>query len=105
MKFHTAQADRYPYYQSSRSHRSQAPSSKPFIPTRSHTATRHKGKDIAKPITPPSETASEEDSDPEQAQRDKDVEFRHFTKEGRKPKKVKDSAYHKEKMLLCKQAE
>nr|GEU72177.1 hypothetical protein [Tanacetum cinerariifolium] len=31
--------------------------------------------------------------------------FRHFAKECRKPKRVKDSAYHKEKMLLCKQAE
>nr|GFA93203.1 hypothetical protein [Tanacetum cinerariifolium] len=102
---------------------------------------RSKGKEIAKPITPPSETASEEDNDPEQAQRDKDMqknlaliaktvnvagakenvgslvvqqsgiqcfnckEFRHFAKECRKPKRVKDSAYHKEKMLLCKQAE
>nr|GEW73957.1 retrovirus-related Pol polyprotein from transposon TNT 1-94 [Tanacetum cinerariifolium] len=36
--------------------------------------TRHKGKEIAKPITPPSETASKEDSDPEQAQRDKDMQ-------------------------------
>nr|GEY21759.1 hypothetical protein [Tanacetum cinerariifolium] len=59
----TAQASQDPYYQSSRSHRSQAPSSKPSIPT-----------EIAKPITPPSETASEEDSDPEQAQRDKDMQ-------------------------------
>nr|GEZ85282.1 retrovirus-related Pol polyprotein from transposon TNT 1-94 [Tanacetum cinerariifolium] len=143
-----------------------------------------KGKEIAKPITPPSESASEEDSDPEQAQRDKDMqknlaliakyfkriykptnnnlrtssdsrnknvdtspwyknenqsgqignqrtmnvigarenvgssvvqqseiqcfnckEFGRFAKECRKPKRVKDSAYHKEKMLLCKQAE
>nr|GFC26825.1 hypothetical protein [Tanacetum cinerariifolium] len=32
-------------------------------------------------------------------------EFRHFAKESSKPKRVKDSAYHKEKMLLCKQAE
>nr|GEZ21977.1 replication protein A 70 kDa DNA-binding subunit B [Tanacetum cinerariifolium] len=32
-------------------------------------------------------------------------EFGHFVKECRKPKRVKDSAYHKEKMLLCKQAE
>nr|GEW32397.1 hypothetical protein [Tanacetum cinerariifolium] len=32
-------------------------------------------------------------------------EFGHFAKECRKPKRVKDSAYHKEKMLLCKQAE
>nr|GEY80314.1 hypothetical protein [Tanacetum cinerariifolium] len=32
-------------------------------------------------------------------------EYGHFAKECRKPKKVKDSAYHNEKMLLCKQAE
>nr|GEY66192.1 Gag-Pol polyprotein [Tanacetum cinerariifolium] len=32
-------------------------------------------------------------------------EFSHFAKECRKPKSVKDFAYHKEKMLLCKQAE
>nr|GEW33359.1 hypothetical protein [Tanacetum cinerariifolium] len=121
-----------------------------------------KGKEIAKRITPPSESASKEDNDHEQAQRDKDMqknlaliakyfkkiykptnnnlstssnsknknvdttprknvgspivqqtriqcfnckEFIHFAKEHRKPKRVKDSAYHKEKMLLCKQAE
>nr|GEX41577.1 hypothetical protein [Tanacetum cinerariifolium] len=137
----------------------------------------------AKPITPPSETASKEDSDPEQALKDKEMkknlaliakyfkklykptnqnlrtssnsrnknmdtsprykndnqigqfgnqmtvtvdgaketvgsqvvqhtgiqcfnckEFGHFTKECRKPKRVKDSTYHKEKMFLCKQA-
>ncbi|GJX78117.1 hypothetical protein Tco_0324928 [Tanacetum coccineum] len=29
--------------------------------------TRYKGKKIAKPITPPSESTSEEDNDPEQA--------------------------------------
>nr|GEZ66657.1 hypothetical protein [Tanacetum cinerariifolium] len=101
------------------------------------------GMEIAKPITSPSETTSEEDIDPEQAQRDKDMqkklaliakyfkkiykptnnnlktssnsknenvdttlrEFGHFAKECRKPKRVKDSTYHKEKMLLCKQAE
>nr|GFB36880.1 hypothetical protein [Tanacetum cinerariifolium] len=142
------------------------------------------GNEIAKPITPPSETASEKDNDPEQAHRDKDMqnnfaliakyfkniykpttnnlrtssnsknkkldmtpwyknddhsrqfgtqrtvniagtreklgspvvqksgiqcfnckEYGHFAKECRKPKRVKDSAYHKEKMLLCKQAE
>nr|GEW88219.1 putative transcription elongation factor SPT5 homolog 1 [Tanacetum cinerariifolium] len=141
-------------------------------------------KEIAKPITPPSETASEEDNDPKQAQRDKDMqnnlalivkyfkkiykptnnnlrtssnsknksvdttpwyknddhsgqfgnqrtvnvvaprekvrstvvqksgiqcfnckEYGHFAKECRKPKRVKDSAYHKVKMLLCKQVE
>nr|GEX54258.1 hypothetical protein [Tanacetum cinerariifolium] len=32
-------------------------------------------------------------------------EFGHFVKECRKPKRVKDFVYHKEKMLLCKQAE
>nr|GEV03461.1 retrovirus-related Pol polyprotein from transposon TNT 1-94 [Tanacetum cinerariifolium] len=137
----TAQASQDQYYQTSRSHRSSTPSPKPSIPSRSHTTTRHKGKELAKPITPSSETASEEDSDPKQAQRDKDMqknlaliaktvnvaaarenvggkvvqqsgiqcfnckEYGHFAKECRKPKKVKDSAYHKEKMLLCKQAE
>nr|GEU30728.1 hypothetical protein [Tanacetum cinerariifolium] len=32
-------------------------------------------------------------------------EFGQFAKECKKPKRAKDSAYHKEKMLLCKQAE
>ncbi|GJT48019.1 hypothetical protein Tco_0974176 [Tanacetum coccineum] len=32
-------------------------------------------------------------------------EFGHFAKEYKKPKRVKDSTYHKGKMLLCKQAE
>nr|GEV62470.1 integrase, catalytic region, zinc finger, CCHC-type, peptidase aspartic, catalytic [Tanacetum cinerariifolium] len=156
----TAQANQDPLYQTLRSHKSHAPSSKPSIPTRSHTTTRHKGKEIAKPITPLSEIASEEDSDPKQAQRDKDMQknlaliAKYFKKiykptnnnlktssnsknknvdttpwfkndnqygqfrnqrmvnvvgarenECRKPKRVKDSAYHKEKMLLYKQAE
>nr|GEX97339.1 hypothetical protein [Tanacetum cinerariifolium] len=138
--FATAQPNQDPYYQTSKSHKSYAPSSKLSILTRSHTTTRYKGKEIAKPITPPSESASEEDSDPKQAQRDKDMQkklaliaktvvagagdnvgslvvqqsgiqcfnckkFGHYAKECRKPKRVKDSAYHKEKMLLCKQAE
>ncbi|GJW35459.1 retrovirus-related pol polyprotein from transposon TNT 1-94 [Tanacetum coccineum] len=151
---------------------------------KSHATTRHKGKEIAKQITPPSESPSDEDSEPEQAQKDKEMqknlaliakyfkklykptnnnlrtssntrnknvdttprykndnqsgqfrnqrtmtvararetvggqvmqqsgiqcfnckEFGHFAKECRKPKRVKDSTYHKEKMLLCKQAE
>nr|GEY57002.1 hypothetical protein [Tanacetum cinerariifolium] len=156
----TAQANQDPYYQKSKSHKSYEPLSKPSIPTRSNTTTRYKGKEIAKPITPSSEIASEEDSNPEQAQRDKDMkknlaliakyskkiykptnnnlrtslnsrnknvdmtprykndnQSRQFgnqrtvnvararENECRKPKRVKDSAYHKEKMLLCKQAE
>ncbi|GJV11089.1 hypothetical protein Tco_1352630 [Tanacetum coccineum] len=55
-------------------HKSYAPTSKASPPTRSHATTRHKGKETAKPITPPSESASEEDSDPEQAQKDKDMQ-------------------------------
>nr|GFC37353.1 hypothetical protein [Tanacetum cinerariifolium] len=63
----TTQANQEPYYQTLKSHKSYAPSSKPSILTRTHTTTRYKGKEIAKLITPPSETASEEDNDPEQA--------------------------------------
>nr|GFA91120.1 hypothetical protein [Tanacetum cinerariifolium] len=70
----TTQANQDPYYQTSKSHKSYAPSSKPLIPTRTHTTTRYKGKEIAKQITPPSETAFEKDRDPEQAQRDKDMQ-------------------------------
>nr|GFA26068.1 hypothetical protein [Tanacetum cinerariifolium] len=155
----TAQANHESYYQTSKSHKSYAPSSNPSILTRSYIPTRYKGKKIAKPITPPSKSAFEEDSDPEQAQRDKDMKnlaliAKYFKKiykptnnnlktssnsrnknvdttplykndnqsrqfgnqrtmnlagarenECRKPKRVKDFAYHKEKMLLCKQAE
>ncbi|GJQ89120.1 retrovirus-related pol polyprotein from transposon TNT 1-94 [Tanacetum coccineum] len=175
----TAHTLQDPYYQTSKPHKSYAPTSKASLPTRFFMHTdRYKGKEIAKPITPPSESASEEDSDPEQAQKDKDMqknlaliakyfkklykptnnnlktssntrnknvdttprykndnqtghlgnqravnviggpvvqqsgiqcfnckEFGHYAKECRKPKRVKDSTYHKEKMLLCKQAE
>ncbi|GKD26503.1 integrase, catalytic region, zinc finger, CCHC-type containing protein [Tanacetum coccineum] len=107
----------HPYYQTPKSHKSYAPTSKALPPTISHATTRHKGKEIAKPITPPSESTSKEDSDPEQAQKGSQVvqqiriqcfnckEFGHFAKECMKPKRVKDFMYHKEKMLLCKQAE
>ncbi|GJR44227.1 integrase, catalytic region, zinc finger, CCHC-type containing protein [Tanacetum coccineum] len=63
-----------PYYQTSKSHKSSAPTSKASLPTRSHATTRHKGKETAKPITPPFESAFEEDSDPEQAQKDKEMQ-------------------------------
>ncbi|GKC94219.1 hypothetical protein Tco_1159661 [Tanacetum coccineum] len=53
-----------PYYQAPKSHKSYAPPLKQSSSTRSHATTRHKGKEIAKSITPPSESASEEDSDP-----------------------------------------
>ncbi|GJR57105.1 retrovirus-related pol polyprotein from transposon TNT 1-94 [Tanacetum coccineum] len=179
-----AQPYQDPYYQAPKSHKSYAPTSKASLPTRFHATTKHKGKEIAKPITPPSESASKEDNDLEQAQKDKEMqknlaliakyfkklykptnnnlrtfsntrnknvdttprykndnqtgqfgnqrtmtiagaretvggqvvqqsgiqcfnckEFSHFAKECRKPKRVKDSTYHKEKMLLCKQTE
>ncbi|GJX07248.1 retrovirus-related pol polyprotein from transposon TNT 1-94 [Tanacetum coccineum] len=174
-----ASAQSYPdnYHQAPKPQRAYAPAPK-------HASTRHKGKEVAKPVTPPSESGSDEDSDPEQAQKDKEMqknlaliakyfkklykptnnnlrtssnsrnntvdnsprykndnqsgqfrnqktmtvvgaretvgsqvvqqngiqcfnckEFGHFAKECRKPKRVKDYTYHKEKMLLCKQAE
>ncbi|GJT33676.1 hypothetical protein Tco_0924095 [Tanacetum coccineum] len=60
------------YYQAPKPQRSNATSSS----TRPSASTRHKGKEIAKPITPQSESVSvfDEDSDPEQAQRDKDMQ-------------------------------
>ncbi|GKC97312.1 gag-pol polyprotein, partial [Tanacetum coccineum] len=172
-----------PYYQTPKSHKSFVLPSKQASSTRSNASTKFKGKEIAKPIIPPSESASKEDSDPEQAQGDKDMqknlaliakffkkiykptnnnlrtssnsrnknvdttprykndnqsgqfgnqrtvtagaretvgsqvvhqtglqcfnhrEFGHFAKECRKPKRIKDYTYHKEKMLLYKQAE
>ncbi|GKD50745.1 hypothetical protein Tco_1279721 [Tanacetum coccineum] len=52
-------------YQASKSHKPYAPTSKQSSSTKSNASTKFKGKEIAKPITPPSESASEEDSDPE----------------------------------------
>ncbi|GJR54551.1 hypothetical protein Tco_1405072 [Tanacetum coccineum] len=122
-----------PYFQAPKSHKPYAPTSKQSSSTRSNASTKFKGKEIAKPITPPSESASEEESDLEQAQRDKDLQknlaliVKYFKKIYKptnnnlrtssnsrnknmdtspwKPKRVKDFTYHKEKMLLCKQAE
>nr|GFA16448.1 hypothetical protein [Tanacetum cinerariifolium] len=158
----TAQSNQDPYHQTPKPHKPYAPTLKASIITRSHATTRNKGKEIAKQITPPSESASEEDSDPEQAQKDKDMQknlaliAKYFKKIYKptnnnlktssnsrnknvdtiprykndnqsaqfgnqrtmtvvgakenirspivKPNRVKDSTYHKEKMLLCKQA-
>nr|GEZ66150.1 hypothetical protein [Tanacetum cinerariifolium] len=69
-----AQQYPYPYYQAPKSHKSYAPPTKQSSSTRSHASTKYKGKEITKPITPPFESAYEEDSDPEQAQRDKDMQ-------------------------------
>ncbi|GJW98194.1 hypothetical protein Tco_0180002 [Tanacetum coccineum] len=63
-----------PYYQAPKPQRSFAPTSKQSSSTKSHPSTRVKGKELAKPITPPSESESEKDSDPEQAQKDKEMQ-------------------------------
>ncbi|GJV33249.1 retrovirus-related pol polyprotein from transposon TNT 1-94 [Tanacetum coccineum] len=62
------------YYQAPKPQRSNAPSYMQSSSTRPSASTRHKGKEIAKPVTPQSESVSEEDSDPEQARRDKDMQ-------------------------------
>nr|GEV66414.1 hypothetical protein [Tanacetum cinerariifolium] len=119
--------------QAQKTQRSNAPAPKQPSSLRSSASTRHKGKEIAKPVTPPSETEFDEDSDPEKAQKDKEMQknlaliAKYFKKlykptnsnlrtssnsrnkivytSLRKPKRVKDYSYHNEKMLLCKQAE
>ncbi|GJR62168.1 hypothetical protein Tco_1504330 [Tanacetum coccineum] len=60
------------YYQAPKPQRSNATSSS----TRPSASTRHKGKEIVKPITTQSESVSvsDEDSDPEQAQKDKEMQ-------------------------------
>ncbi|GJU41162.1 hypothetical protein Tco_1194119 [Tanacetum coccineum] len=71
-----AAAQQYPdpYYQAPKSYKPYTPTSKQSSSTRSNATTKFKGKQIAKPITTPSESASEEDNDPKQAQRDKDMQ-------------------------------
>ncbi|GKB77962.1 integrase, catalytic region, zinc finger, CCHC-type containing protein [Tanacetum coccineum] len=134
-----AAAQQYPdpYYQAPKSHKSFAPPSKQASSTRSNASTKFKGKEIAKPITPPSENKNvdttlryKNDNQTGQFGNQRTVtvagaretvgsqvvqqtgiqcfnckEFGHFAKECRKLKRVKDLTYHKENMLLCKQAE
>ncbi|GJT94689.1 hypothetical protein Tco_1090207 [Tanacetum coccineum] len=62
------------YYHAPKPHKTNTSSSRHTTSTSSHATTKNKGKEIAKPITPPSESASKKDNDPEQAQRDKDMQ-------------------------------
>ncbi|GJW07209.1 retrovirus-related pol polyprotein from transposon TNT 1-94 [Tanacetum coccineum] len=106
-----AGTQQYPnmYYQAPKSLKSYATPARTSSSNRSHVTTKTKGKEIAKPITPPSESASEEDRTQvvqlSGIQCFNHNEFGHFAKECRKPKRAKDYTYHKEKMLLCKQTE
>nr|GEW03517.1 retrovirus-related Pol polyprotein from transposon TNT 1-94 [Tanacetum cinerariifolium] len=93
-----------PYYQAPKSHKSYATQPKASLQTRSHATTKHNGKEMAKLITPSSESTSKEDSDTEQAQRDQGMQ-KNLELIAKKPKRAKDYTYHKKKMLLCKQAE
>ncbi|GJU12000.1 retrovirus-related pol polyprotein from transposon TNT 1-94 [Tanacetum coccineum] len=63
-----------PYYHTPRPHKPYAQTSKQSSSTRSNASTKFKGKEIAKPITPPSESASKEYNDPEQAQKVKEMQ-------------------------------
>ncbi|GJR97982.1 retrovirus-related pol polyprotein from transposon TNT 1-94 [Tanacetum coccineum] len=113
----TAQTLQDPYYQSSKPHKSYAPTSKASLPTRSHATTRYKGKDIANNqshhhlshravnVVGARETVGSPVVQQSGIQCFNCKEFGHYAKECRKPKRVRDSTYHKEKMLLCKQAE
>ncbi|GJS93769.1 hypothetical protein Tco_0800737 [Tanacetum coccineum] len=72
-----AATQQYPsdnFYHAPKPHKNQTTSSRHTSSTSSHALTRTKGKEIAKPRTPPSLSASEDDSDPKQAQRDKDTQ-------------------------------
>nr|GEX69239.1 retrovirus-related Pol polyprotein from transposon TNT 1-94 [Tanacetum cinerariifolium] len=103
-----------PYYQAPKPHKSYAPTSKASPPTKTHATTRDKGKETAKPITPSYENKNvntslryKNDNQTEQFrnQRTMTIVGVRETVGSQETKRVKDSTYYKEKMLLCKQAE
>ncbi|GJT32900.1 hypothetical protein Tco_0923319 [Tanacetum coccineum] len=61
------------YYQAPNPQDSKHASYKQSSSTRTSASTRHKGKEIAKPVTTSSESVSEEDIDTKQPRRDKDI--------------------------------
>ncbi|GKB70714.1 integrase, catalytic region, zinc finger, CCHC-type containing protein [Tanacetum coccineum] len=126
-----AAAKQYPndnYYHAPKPHKNQTTSSRHTSSTSSHAPTRTKGKEVAKVRTPPSLSISEDDNwavweleDGKSCLARETVgnqvvqqteiqcfnckEYGHFAKECRKPKRVKDYSYHKEKMMMCMQEE
>ncbi|GJX53523.1 hypothetical protein Tco_0281892 [Tanacetum coccineum] len=57
-----------------KTYKPRVPSSRQTTSTRSNATTKHKGKEIVKEPSPQFESASEEDNDEEQAQRDKQIQ-------------------------------
>ncbi|GKC94040.1 hypothetical protein Tco_1159482, partial [Tanacetum coccineum] len=55
-------------------HKPNAPLSRQIKSSKSHETTRIKGKGVVKPVTPPFKSASNEDNEEEQAQRDKQIQ-------------------------------
>nr|GEX03176.1 hypothetical protein [Tanacetum cinerariifolium] len=147
----TTQSNQDPCYQTPKSHKPYAPTSKASIPARSHATQRDKHmqknlaliakyfKKIYKPTNNNLRTSSNSknknanttnDNQSAQFRNQRTItvagarenvgslvvqqtliqcfnckEFGHFAKGCRKPKRVKDFTYHKEKMLMCKQVE
>nr|GEZ17109.1 integrase, catalytic region, zinc finger, CCHC-type, peptidase aspartic, catalytic [Tanacetum cinerariifolium] len=70
----TAQPYQGNYFPAQKHRMSNAPAPTQSSSTRSSASTRHKGKKIAKPVTPPSESDFDKDSDSEQARKDKEMQ-------------------------------